>query len=263
MLNSFGRILIWLGVAAFVAPLIMSLVMMVKATSAINKAFNKIDEDEAVASNLSSFEIKRRTRALKALLAPQGAVSGAAASLTFVVTTFDMRNRERIQQAQDVAKSAEASQTAVNAALSAPLDLAIDYGDATRRALVLLSNDSVAIDIAATNPASAIGVLAVETKAFPDVSKLKAGMLAGYKVEAAGSARTAQPIDLLDAEYTERAELCRSIKSWTRHFGLTSEKVDFVVFADPTQLSYDGSKWVSDGREGTRLFDTEIVTLCE
>jgi len=102
MLNSFGRILIGLGIAAFIAPLIMTIFMMVKTTSAINIAFNRTDEDQPIASSLSNFEIKRRTRALTALLAPQGAVSGAAASLTIAVVTFDQRNRERLEKAQHV-----------------------------------------------------------------------------------------------------------------------------------------------------------------
>mgnify|MGYP003382154577 CR=1 FL=1 len=263
MLNSFGRLLIWLGVAAFVAPLIMTAVVLTKTTFALNSAFSKLDEAGEIGTTLSKSEIKQRTRALKSLLAPQSLVPGAAASLTIAAVTFDMRNRARFERAQALSSDPDTEQNDVNDVLSTPHAVSIDYGDATRRAVVLISNESLALDVSATNPASAIAVLGLEAKAFPDVSKLKPGMLAGFKVEAGGSKRTALPVDLVEASYTERTELCQSIRSWTRHFGLTSARVDFVVFKDPSHLSFDGSKWVSDGGEGTRLFDSEIVDICE
>lgn len=54
MLNSFGRLLIWLGVAAFVAPLIMTAVVLTKTTFALNSAFSKLDEAGEIGTTLRS-----------------------------------------------------------------------------------------------------------------------------------------------------------------------------------------------------------------
>lgn len=261
MLNNIGRLLIALGVIGFIAPLAMTLIMMVKATSAINSAFKSPDEERQIASGLSGFEINWRTRQLKNLLAPRSVVAGAASSVTIAAVTFDRHNAERVQKAQELA-AGENSTSAVNAALSAPHPLTVDYGDATRRAVVLISADSLAIDVAATNPANAMGVLGLELKTFADVSKLKPGMLAGYKVEAATGTETVVPDDPEVVNAESKRKICDAVKSWTRHFGLRAAQAEFVLFRDPATLSFDGSKWVSDGSVATRLFDTDMDAIC-
>lgn len=80
MLNSFGRLLIWLGVAAFVAPLIMTAVVLTKTTFALNSAFSKLDEAGEIGTTLSKSEIKQRTPSASTMAMPHGALSSSSAT---------------------------------------------------------------------------------------------------------------------------------------------------------------------------------------
>ena len=100
MLENYGRILVWILVAAFVAPSLMSMVVLMRTTAAVNSAFQHIDDVESIATSMSKSEVTRRTRQLKKLLAPQNAISGVASRLTIAAVTFEGLNQDRLEAAK-------------------------------------------------------------------------------------------------------------------------------------------------------------------
>lgn len=245
----------------------MTLFNVMRAAVTTTAALNSISrigqsQPSSIAGGLSSSDIRNRTAELKAKMAPRSAVLGAATRLTVIGVAFDRRIRERLDGASAKGDGSKQMTDAQKIALAAPLTLTVDFATVSRSAAVVLTDESLDLNVKAKKPVNSYAMLGYESQTYPRVGNLAAGTLAGYKIGTTDYGPASHPIDLEDASSSARGRLCHSLAEWARHFSVQGRDVEYVLFRDPTEVYHDGSKWTSDGEPVTRMDTADLARAC-
>lgn len=235
---------------------------IMRVTSTVNSSLTPRHEQSQTAyglpARISKAETARLNAELRARAAPRGAVIGSAKRVTVAALLFSQRKRDLLGTDAEIAASA----ANLNATAMKPLDLAIDFAAADREALIVLTDDAVRLDIAAERPINARAALGIESASYPDVSKVPAGVIGGFKVGDQGSTHPISPRDLADISSNDRFAFCRALTSWANHYGLNLADLEYVLFEDASALRYTGREWVSDTATVARYDATDFKTKC-
>lgn len=237
----------------------MTLFSVMRAAVTTTAALNSISrggqsQPSSIAGGLSSSDIRNRTAELKAKMAPRSAVLGAATRLTVIGVAFDRRVGERLDAAGAKGDGSRQATAAQKIALSAPLALRVDFATVSRRAAVLLTDESVDLSVNANKAINSYAMLGIESQSFPRVANVAAGTLGGFKIGDTYAGPANHPVDFVDASI--RGRMCSTFRDWAKHFSVPANEVEYVIFRDPTEVYHDGSQWTSDGETVTRL-DTD------
>lgn len=199
----------------------MTLFNVMRAAVTTTAALNSISrigqsQPSSIAGGLSSSDIRNRTAELKAKMAPRSAVLGAATRLTVIGVAFDRRIRERLDGASAKGDGSKQMTDAQKIALAAPLTLTVDFATVSRSAAVVLTDESLDLNVKAKKPVNSYAMLGYESQTYPRVGNLAAGTLAGYKIGTTDYGPASHPIDLEDASSSARGRL-----PFTRRVGQT------------------------------------------
>jgi hypothetical protein len=209
----------------------------------------------AIEGRMSDAEAKRRIAALRNIAASPQAAATSAASLTIIGINFD-RLREDAPEETAHAHTPKAQAVKAQAApFPMKLDLARDY----RTAVVAMSDQAIAWTVVPPRANWPQALLGIESRLFPEFHNPPHGVLAGFRIGTAGGniAKPLQPDDDLGID-----KFCRSLSQWATFFSIPLDGLNYILVADPTALTFDGSGWTSDGAVLMQLDSDELRNAC-
>jgi hypothetical protein len=179
--------------------------------------------------------------ALQALLAPQAVAAESSDRLTFVAIQLP-------RQSVTDDPEAKADMRRVK----------IDLTGAARSGLVVYTAQNVELNVVSRDQRPVQGTLGLESRFLPVIKSQLSKPLSRFIVNSYAT----RPIAPGAATPSEFAQMCGSFINWTQHYGLRATDVKFVLFRDPTEISFSGHAWVSNGRLADQYDGNELKSKC-
>lgn len=139
--------------------------------------------------------------------------------------------------------------------------LAIDLAGAPGRAVVVVTEQPVSLDLA-TVPADRAGALGVESSAAFTLAEGRPGLLAGFRALPYGAAEVAPVLDPLRFGPGTRRGFCEALRLWAVQFGLPAGRTRYTLIENPTRIALAGEALRTDGTTRGRVSGPRLARLC-
>ena len=139
--------------------------------------------------------------------------------------------------------------------------LAIDLAGAPGRAVVVVTEQPVSLDLA-TVPADRAGALGVESSAAFTLAEGRPGLLAGFRALPYGAAEVAPVLDPLRFGPGTRRGFCEALRLWAVQFGLPVWRTRYTLIENPTRIALAGEALRTDGTTRGRVSGPRLARLC-
>jgi hypothetical protein len=98
--------------------------------------------------------------------------------------------------------------------------------------------------------------------AAPFAIKAPSGVMSGFRIGALGAPRIAYPIDPIRETDRNIARLCRTLQIWGNHFDVDMARMEYVLVANPTNLTISGTVNPVGGRIVASYGGSTLRSFC-
>ncbi|WP_026191065.1 hypothetical protein [Methylobacterium sp. WSM2598] len=139
--------------------------------------------------------------------------------------------------------------------------LSVDLTEAPDRAVLLLTDQPLALTLATTPPARA-GALGVESLAAFDLAQGRPDLLAGFRSAAFGTGEIAPLLGPVRFGRQTLARFCGALRLWSGRYGLALERLRYTLIENAGQVRLEGDRVRSDGTGRGRVSGRRLAVLC-
>lgn len=177
------------------------------------------------------------------LAAERYEAGGMLRTLRFVGVTMDPRDDRMVNPADRDKRDATMTlnlpfDMAVVMIAAEPINWTVDHGGARERARIGFEG------------------------AAPFAIKAPKGVMSGFRIGALGAHRIAYPIDPIRDTDRNIARLCQTLNIWGRHFDVDMARMEYILVANPTNLSISSTVNPIGGRIVASYGGSTLRSFC-